>query len=89
MHNNQNKQSKTFLKYGSIISFMLDKVQINASPIIHESDEDSSKAIINLDQLEPKKEEDLFMSSEFLYSQGVFNEYSFFYQFKDINSLNF
>ena len=89
MHNNQNKQSKTFLKYGSIISFMLDKVQINASPIIHESDEDSSKAIINLDQLEPKKEEDLFMSSEFLYSQGVFNEYSFFYQFKDINSLKY
>ena len=86
---NINETNKNFLTYGSIISFMLDKSQTNTSPIFHDLDEEI-KNNINLDEIkEPKKEEDFFTTSEFLYSQGVFNEYSFFYNFKNNTDIKY
>ena len=85
---NKNEPSKIFLRYGSIISFILDKAQIKTSPILHDFDEEVNKNIIIEDE-EPNRDIDLFITSEFLYSQGVFNEYSFFHNFKDNNDLKY
>ena len=85
---NKNEPSKIFLMYGSIISFILDKAQIKTSPILHDFDEEVNKNIIIEDE-EPNRDIDLFITSEFLYSQGVFNEYSFFHNFKDNNDLKY
>ena len=85
---NKNDPSKAFLKYGSIISFILDKAQTNTSILFPNYEENFEQNIISNNE-EPKKEEDIFLTSEFLYSQGVFNEYSFFYKFKDITELKY
>ena len=85
---NKNEQSKNFLRYGSIISFMLDKAQTNSPPVFNEFNENLNK-IIEISDNEAKEEENFFITSEFLYSQGVFNEYSFFYNFKNINNLKY
>ena len=111
---NKNASKKNFLKYGSIISFMLDKAQTNQSYIIHDYDLDIERdkkseieepkpepepdSIPEENQVskqesnpesKPEPEDNIFLSSEFLYSQGVFNEYSFFYHFKDKNDLKY
>ena len=111
---NKNASKKNFLKYGSIISFMLDKAQTNQSYIIHDYDLDIERdkkseieepkpepepdSIPEENQVskqesnpesKPEPEDNIFLSSEFLYSQGVFNEYSFFHNFKDNNDLKY
>ena len=81
------KPSKIFLTYGSIISFMMNKPQINETPIFpdpqdslyKDNDADDKKAKVS----------DIFTTSEFLYSQGVFNEYCFFYNFKNKNDIKY
>ena len=85
---NKNETSKIFLRYGSIISFILDKAQIKTNPILHDFEESPNKSFF-IEEEEPNKDVDFFITSEFLYSQGVFNEYSFFHQFKDHNDLKY
>ena len=86
---NKNETNKNFLTYGSIISFMLDKSQLNSSPVFHDFDEEIKKNIDMYEINQPNEEEDIFTKSEFLYSQGVFNEYSFFYNFKDNTDIKY
>ena len=78
--------SKIGLTYGSIISFMFEKEDKSQAEIIPDltdplnmSQEDNS--------LNVRKEEfsDILTSREFLYSQGVFNEYCFFHNFREKN----
>ena len=85
----KNEPSKVFLTYGSIISFILDKAQTNTSPIFNNNEENLENGKIISNNEESQKEEDIFLNSEFLYSQGVFNEYSFFYKFRDITDLKY
>ena len=86
---NKNEPSKVFFSYGSIISFILDKAQTNTSPIFNNNEENLENGKIISNNGESQKEEDIFLNSEFLYSQGVFNEYSFFYKFRDITDLKY
>ena len=79
------EQGKIFLTYGSIISFMLNKDKEYSSPI--EDIGEGCMKINNQTENESKQEKDIFLTSEFLYSQGVFNEYSFFHIFKEMINL--
>ena len=85
MFEKDDEPSKISLTYGSIISFMLDKAQNDSAHIFGNKDEDPN-IIVTINSEESRKNDDIFLSSEFLYSQGVFNEYSFFHSFKDINA---
>ena len=70
----KNEPSKVLLTYGSIISFILDKTQTNASPIFNSNKENLENDKIICNNEESKKEEDIFLTSEVLYSQGVFSD---------------
>ena len=86
----KNESYKKFLRYGSIISFMLDNAQAyDVSPKTvkaENKDEYYIEFAVNENESE-NAEKDIFLTSEFLYSQGVFNEYSFFHNFKDETDL--
>ena len=82
--------SNICLTYGSIISFMFDKEATSRTQIISDSSE-SQNLDNKINTLNLKKEEfsDILKSREILYTQGVFNEFCFFYNFKDKNELKY
>ena len=82
--------SKIGLTYGSIISFMLEKEDKSQAEIIPDLTEPLNMSNEE-NELNVRKEEfsDILTSREFLYSQGVFNEYCFFHNFKDKNELKY
>ena len=79
-----NKQKKNYLTYGSIISFMLDYSEINQNPTISYSPNN-----MRLDMSRDKSEDfaDFLTSRKFIFSHGVFNDYCFFYKFKNNQDL--
>ena len=84
--------SKISLTYGSIISFCFDNSQeFNSKKV--PSLRDSLIKSIKKDNINNNKDNeefaDILLSREFLYSQGVFNEYCFFHKFKDKNELKY
>ena len=74
---------KNYLTYGSVISFMLEYNDPNDyTKISYETDNSTNKTINkNQDNF------DYLSSRNFLFSHGVFNEYCFFYQFKNKQDL--
>ena len=82
--------SNICLTYGSIISFMFDEDKKNKAQIIPDLSESQNLGYAK-NSLNLRKEEfsDILISREFLYSQGVFNEFCFFHNFKDKNELKY
>ena len=82
--------SQICLTYGSIISFMYDKEGQSQGTLI--PDLNGSQFLSN-SEINPnlRKEEfsDILTSREFLYSQGIFNEFCFFHKFKNKNELKY
>ena len=82
--------SQLCLTYGSIISFMYDKEGQSQGTLI--PDLNGSQFLSNT-EINPnlRKEEfsDILTSREFLYSQGIFNEFCFFHKFKNKNELKY
>ena len=79
-----NKQKKNYLTYGSIVSFMLDYSEINSNPTISYSP-DNMRSEISRDKNEDFA--DFLTSRKFIFSHGVFNDYCFFYKFKNNQDL--
>ena len=79
-----NKQKKNYLTYGSIVSFMLDYSEINQNPTIS-----YSPSNMRLDMSRDKNEDfaDFLTSRNFIFSHGVFNDYCFFYKFRNNQDL--
>ena len=77
---NSNKDHRNHLTYGSIVSFMLD---------YSESKDFATLSEPNYGNIDETKEEivDFLTSRNFLFSHGVFNEFCFFYQFKNKQDL--
>ena len=77
---NSNKEHRNHLTYGSIVSFMLD---------YSESKDFATLSEPNYGNIDETKEEivDFLTSRNFLFSHGVFNEFCFFYQFKNKQDL--
>ena len=77
---NSNNGYRNYLTYGSIIFFMLDYSESNDFATISEP---------NYGHIDETKEEivDFLTSRNFLFSHGVFNEFCFFYQFKNKQDL--
>ena len=78
--NNDNYKKRRYLAFGSVICFMLDYTETNQFASISYDPKN-----INDDINQNKNENyiDYLTSRSFLFSQGVFNEYTYFYQFKD------
>ena len=83
--------SKIFLTYGSIISFMFDKDDKTLAQILLDFPDDQNVDKSQINSLNLRKDEfsDILISREFLYSQGVFNEFCFFHNFKDKTELKY
>ena len=77
---NSNNGHRNILTYGSVISFMLDYSESNDFATLSEP---------NYGNIDQTKEEivDFLTSRNFLFSHGVFNEFCFFYQFKNKQDL--
>ena len=77
---NSNNGHRNILTYGSVISFMLDYSESNDFATLSEP---------NYGNIAQTKEEivDFLTSRNFLFSHGVFNEFCFFYQFKNKQDL--
>ena len=74
------ESTKNCVTYGSIISFMNDFIGNNETPTIFYDPADPSK---NSSEKEKENYVDILKSRNFLYSNGVFNEFCFLYNFKD------
>ena len=72
------------LTYGSIISFMLDYLNANTFNSIAYDTSNFSEEII---QSKNEDYAEFLKSRSFLFSHGVFNEYCYFYQFKNNQDL--
>ena len=84
--------SKIPLTYGSIISFMFDKSDKIDSPILEDIEEHIKQIAENQEKSNNGRKDDLskiLTQKNFLYSQGVFNDYCFFHTFKDKNELKY
>ena len=77
------------LTYGSIISFMFDENENDQPPTIPDLS-NSENLGYGKHTLNEKKEEfsDILIKRKFLYTQGVFNEFCFFHNFKTKMILN-
>ena len=75
-------QKKNYLTFGSIISFMLDYNDSNDYPTIYYDPKN-----YNADMIKNKEHYEYLSTRNFLFSHGVFNDYCFFYQFKNQQDL--
>jgi hypothetical protein len=75
-------QKKNYLTFGSIISFMLDYNDPNGYPTISYDPKN-----YNADMIKNKEHYEYLSTRNFLFSHGVFNDYCFFYQFKNQQDL--
>ena len=83
MDTNEN-QKRNYLTYGSVISFMLDYIESNDAPVIAF---DPDNCYSDVTQNKNEDYTDYLTSNTFLFSHGVFNEYCYFYQFKNEQDL--
>ena len=74
------EKKKNYLTYGTIISFMLDNTDPNDTVTINY---DAQR--LNSEVSKDKNEDflDFLMTRGFLFTHGVFNDYCYFYQFKN------
>ena len=84
--------SKICLTYGSIISFMFDKSDKPDTPLINEVSRRINPFVKNQENsINLRKEDfsDILTSKDFLFSQGVFNDFCFFHNFRDKTELKY